>query len=431
MLAALLALLVAQTPPPSSAPLPSSVLKLARPMLGAPDAVPAGLGHNKANCCKNGGGGGGPNGVPGITTVKNWVDAFTVPGFDPNGNPQSVWPYSMVGRPPEQGGTTNIHAPIVPVIVDLLDASGNVATFGGVPATFDPRGLVNPVLQSPVFQPFPYYSGFTQLQDGLFRSEFANRLPSDDHGQDCEDGWHTLVDPDVKRTEHMQIPYGYWYAIANPDGTCCAAALVDYNTFGNLLFPSTSPPDNSTVIGAAENSGAMTTKDITTFLFNNVYLYIGTLSQCCVLGYHSFDVELDKSGNPTLWYVMIYASWISNGLFLGGFEDITALSHEMNETFNDPFVGAAGSITPWVLSPSGDCQDLLEVGDPIEGLASNAVFSAQMNGRTYHPQNLVTFPWFAFESPSPALVGAYSFPDETTLTTLSPPNLTVNCVPAP
>jgi hypothetical protein len=61
--------------------------------------------------------------------------------------------------------------------------------------------------------------------------------------------------------------------------------------------------------------------------------------------------------------MMDYSSWISPGLFGAGFQDVTALSHEVAETFSDPFVGFDNvhNITLWWLS--GDqCQDLLEVG---------------------------------------------------------------------
>jgi hypothetical protein len=81
--------------------------------------------------------------------------------------------------------------------------------------------------------------------------------------------------------------------------------------------------------------------------------------------------------------VLNYASWITPGLFGGGFQDITALSHEMSETFNDPFVNNA---TPWWLSPSGQCQNNLEDGDVIEGLP-NPTFPIKLNGVTWHPKN--------------------------------------------
>jgi hypothetical protein len=219
------------------------------------------------------------------------------------------------------------------------------------------------------------------------------------------------------------------------------AAAIDENTFGNLLFPTTVPVDNTTPIGAAELAGDITTHDISTFLFNNVYLYSnGNISDCCIIGYHTYDFEPGDStnGNRERRYVLNYSSWLLNGFFAFGFEDITPFSHEMAETFDDPFVN---NQTPWWLSidpflsgvglSGGLCQNNLEVGDVIEVLTSNPVYAAALNGRTYHPQNVALFPWFAFQSPSHARNGAYSFPDETTLTSLSPGNLLPGCKPGP
>jgi hypothetical protein len=77
------------------------------------------------------------------------------------------------------------------------------------------------------------------------------------------------------------------------------------------------------------------------------------------------------------------------------------------------------NITPWWLSPNGNCQNNLEVGDVIEGLPRD-VYPIKMNGTTYHPQNEALLQWFEFQFPSTAIDGAYSYPDETTLPTLSP-----------
>ena len=133
---------------------------------------------------------------------------------------------------------------------------------------------------------------------------------------------------------------------------------------------------------------------------------------------HSFDYEpgTASNGNRQRFYVFAYASWISPGILGGGFQDVTALSHEIAETFNDPFVGYDNvhNITPWWTS-GGECQDLLETGDVLEGLP-NATYPITMHGYTYHPQNEALLPWFEFRSPSTALHGAYSYPDETLLT---------------
>ena len=115
------------------------------------------------------------------------------------------------------------------------------------------------------------------------------------------------------------------------------------------------------------------------------------------------------------------SSWISPGLFGAGFQDVTAHSHEIAETYNDPFVASDGihNITPWWLAPNGLCQNNLETGDVIEGLP-NATFPVTVNGFTYHPQNEALLQWFEFESPSSAIGGAYSYPNMSVLTSLSP-----------
>jgi hypothetical protein len=380
------------------------------------------------------------SGLPGVDSVQNWSDQFVTPGFDSNGSPQSVWPYTMVGTPPESGESTNIHAPIVPVSLDLLGPDGKVAVYNGQPLTFsDSPGLVKALVNSPIFQPYTYSPGTGQFNDQLMRAQFWDRIThseQDQSGDDnSEEGWHILLRPSVKTTRRMQIPYGFWFFFVDANGNPVAAA-IDENTFGNLLFPTTIPVDNTTPIGAAEIAGDITTRDISTFFFNNVYLYSnGDINQCCILGYHTYDFEPgDKNnGNRERRYVLNYSSWITNGLFFFGFEDITATSHEMSETFDNPF---GINATPWWESVdpflgSGLCQNNMENGDVIEVLTANPVYASALQGRTYHPQNVALFSWFAFQSPSHARHGAYSFPDETTLTSLSPNNLLPGCKPAP
>src|SRR3954471_6779376 len=65
-------------------------------------------------------GSGGHGGVPNVDSGVNFTGSFTAPGFDSAGNAQSVWPYSMVGRDPSRNETTRIHAPVVPITVELL-----------------------------------------------------------------------------------------------------------------------------------------------------------------------------------------------------------------------------------------------------------------------------------------------------------------------
>jgi hypothetical protein len=346
-----------------------------------------------------------------LETLANWNGHFRADGVDQNGVPQVIWYYNMVGNRPELGGTTWINAPIVPVIVDLRNFDGSPRFVNGRRLISDPTQYVQPVLDSPVFSNASYSSSPvpTQITDAVMRAEFQHSAKRD---------WHTLLQPVVKTTRTMTLIRGTYSFSLNPDGTCCRFILVEETAFVNALFPPVLG-DTTTVIGAAEAAGDITTQDLSTFLFPNTFLYEGTTSNCCVLGFHSFDFEPVSIGQA---FVMNYSSWISPGLFGGGFQDITALSHEIAETFNDPLVSFDGvhNITPWWLAPNGLCQDNLEVGDVIEGLP-NGVFPITLNGFTYHPQNEALLQWFAFESPSSAIGGAYSYPNTTTLTALSAP----------
>ncbi|HZC25329.1 MAG TPA: hypothetical protein VE866_18495, partial [Candidatus Binatia bacterium] len=145
---------------------------------------------------------------------------------------------------------------------------------------------------------------------------------------------------------------------------------------------------------------------------------------CCVLGFHDIDEELGdaSNGNRLRFYVMNYSSWITPGIFSGGLQDVTAHSHEVAESFNDPFVGFDGlhNVTPFWLNPAGQCQDLMEDGDVIEDLP-NPTYPVTVGGVTYHPQTVALLPWFEFQTNSSAIDNAYSYPNESALTALSAP----------
>lgn len=361
-----------------------------------------------------------PHGFPaGVDTLVNFTDHFDAPGVYFDGSARHIWEYSMVGNKPGQGGTTTINAPVVPVIIDMRNNDGTPAyatnQFGqSVRLISLPDPFIQPFMNGPVFGVSNYTSSSTptQVTDAIQRAEFANKAPSN---------WHTLLAGKVKTTRTMVLTADNFYFAFNDDGTCCLFVLASDPAFTAQLFPPTTP-DNSTVMGAAEVAGDVTTKDISTFMFPNTYLYENNdPNQCCVLGYHSFDYEAGDAtnNNQARFYVMNYSSWISPGLFGGGFEDITAHSHEIAETFNDPFVGFDGihNITPfWFIN--GQCQDLMEVGDVIEGF-SNATYPVTIGGYTYHPQTEALLPWFEFQKNSSAIDHAYSYPDETVLTGLS------------
>jgi hypothetical protein len=367
------------------------------------------------------------NGIPGIDGVVNFTGSFNAFGLDGFGNPHpDTWYFAFVGNAPSKGTTDDTHvgAPIIPVTIQMLDAKGHQAfdPDTGAKLKFGPHDHIADVLASPVFSNYLFTSSSTRTQytDAIHRAQFFD---------DIDQGWHTMLVPSVAPGYTMKVPFGAYAYALNADGTCCLFVLIDDATFGALLFPATFPVDNTTVMGAAELSGVATTKRITTMLFPDTYLFIGgDLNNCCILGFHTFDEEpgTKANGNLPRLYTAIYASWVTPGLFgdpMLGFQDVVALSHEMSETFDDPFVVFDGvhNLTPWWFS-GGNCQDDLETGDVVEGLATNVTFPiAGKNGFLYHPQNVALLQWFAFQAPSTALGGAYSYPDPGALPALSPP----------
>ena len=140
----------------------------------------------------------------------------------------------------------------------------------------------------------------------------------------------TLLDWTGPRQRTQRFRGTYQFSI-NPTTGKLNYVLVDQNVFNSLLFPPT-VDDTTTLIGGAEHAGDMKPADMTTFLFNNTFL----------------------------------------------FSDVTAVSHELMAIYSDPFVNNA---TPIWLAPNGLCQANLESGDVIEGL-TNATFPMTMNGYT-------------------------------------------------
>lgn len=362
----------------------------------------------------------------GIDSISNWSSYFYYPGVDGNGNPQFTWDYTMVGHAPFgqgneedwQGETTKIEAPVVPVNLDLRNFDGSPRFVNGHRLISNATPFVAPVLSSPVFSNSFYSSSDepTQFTDAVQRAEFIDK---------ADEQWHTLLKPRPVTARTMVLIRGTYRFSPNADGSCCRYVLIDYGTFINALFPTT-PNDTTTPVGAAENAGDVHTVDISTFLFPNAFLYFnGDPNQCCVIGFHTYDLEPGGASNGfrEKRYVLNYSAWISPGVFSDPtFGDISALSHEMAETFNDPFTNNA---TPWWLAPNGNCQNNLETGDVIEGLA-DAQYPIVLNGKTWHPQNEALLQWFAGITPSSAISKGYSYPDTDVLTSANV-SQTVGC----
>ncbi|QUD90076.1 hypothetical protein [Phenylobacterium montanum] len=128
---------------------------------------------------------------------------------------------------------------------------------------------------------------------------------------------------------------------------------------------------------------------------------------CCVLGYHS--AFGDSKGTQT--YAV--GSYIDSGIFQN-VDDVVIWSHEMAEWMDDPFVqanvpgGNADDLTPaWGNTGQVQgCQNNLEDGDPLTGVAEYAIKGA--GGYTYHFQDLAFHDWF-YRTRSTGTAGKFSF----------------------
>jgi hypothetical protein len=320
-----------------------------------------------------------------VVSVPNFSSSFTFNG--------TVFPFTMVGRAPEKGGTTQVKTQIIPISLffdGFIDANGNNIVIDVAP-------LLPTILNSPNFQNAGYKTGFTQFADAVQRAEFFSTEGDD---------WHTLLrDPKMLTPVQIEVPANTRIGqLFQTNGTKELFAVIDTGFFVSQL---------NTII-QLEN---LDVEALPIALTNRVFLGTNaSINACCVVGFHT-ALDAGVKGDKQFVQTFAWASWAGTGIFGGTFQDVVAMSHEISEWANDPFINNA---TPSWLFPNSNtnCQSNLETGDPVEVFA-NAGFPVSINGFTYHPQTEALLQWFSRKSPSDAIDGAYSFPDETILTTPS------------
>ena len=322
--------------------------------------------------------------------------------------------FTMAGNNPRLGGTTVFPGQILEVSWQLLNADGSV--FTTVPfAPFEPR-----FLNSPNFVGLNYRSGNTiEYEDAVHRAQFFSIMKS---------SWHSVIVPKVVDKVTIQVPFFVNVRLGN--GTVIQArsyftgTAADGSTFVLMLSPLFNLFFDTTEVNEI-NLGNFKTNAMNMSLYPNTFLF--SLNQnnpnvpggCCVLGFHTYFANFDGTF-PQHRFISQYASWISPGLFGAGFEDVTALSHELAESFGNPFISnpAPNWQFPGEPANAAVCQNNLEEGDPIEVLP-NATTTLQVTLGTfsflYHPQNIPLWQWFEMGTSSSAIDGAFSFPDETVL----------------
>jgi hypothetical protein len=293
-------------------------------------------------------------------------------------------PFNIVGTNPSLGAnTTTIPTALVPLKF-IFPNAGN--------PTLDGTNVIAASQNSPIFLTADYTAGsvdlgVTQYGDALQRAEFWN-LPG------FSPNYHVLLGtPSIAATVTVTVPAGKGNAYALSGGGF--QGVLDTTYFGQLLA------------GLLPSYSA---NQLPIFVTDNVFLGTnGIIQNCCIFGYHASQGP--PAATAKTW---IYAAYTEPGTFGGdAILDVQALSHEVAEWLNDPFVGSftfgfLNIIPPAVLpGQGGACIVNFETGDPLE--APPLTFVKVTNSTTYHLQDEVLLPWYLHTTPSFSVNEWYTF----------------------
>jgi hypothetical protein len=346
--------------------------------------------------------------IDGLNTIATFDGAFVAQAGPSAGQD---FRFTMMGNDPRIGGTTVYPGNIDEVSLQLLNADGSV--FKVVP--FAPFEKLT--LESPNFEPLDYRSGRAiEFGDAVHRAQFFNIM---------KDDWHTLLVPKVVNKVSLTVPFFVNLRLRNGNviqaRSYFTGTAPDGSTFVLMLQPLFNFLFDNEVVNQI-NLGNFTVNGMNMALLPNTFLFNVNVNNpnvpggCCVLGFHTFFRD---GAFPESRWVTQFASWISPGLF-AGLQDVTALSHELAESYADPFVNNATPNWQFPGQPANSkvCQANLEEGDPIEVLPNlAAAIEVKEKGFDfiYHPQNIPLLQWFEMGQTSSAIDGAFSFPNETVL----------------
>ncbi len=273
--------------------------------------------------------------APAALGLPNWTFTYSHGGTS----------YSDVflGSAPSGGGSTTIPTEIIPVKLKYGTTVENpLKKIGGVT-------LVQNTVNSPLFQNGIDFNqggtdlGSTQYEDAVQRASFwgiTGTNPS----------YHVLLgQPTVEPVLTLTVPLSQG-TLTKDFGV--SVLNVNINWFDSKI---------QSALGGVSSSV------LPIYMITNTYLVD---PQCCIGGYHNY-------ASSKVYDVFTYIQ--KSGAFS---EDVSALSHELGETINDP--------TTTNSSPCG----IYETGDPLENEANYGTYPYGLGGFTYHLQDLALPPYF-------------------------------------
>jgi hypothetical protein len=369
---------------------------------------------------------GGASVLPTTRTIPHWWGST----LDPNNG--VTYGYNMVGANPNtcsgSACSSTVETDITPLIVNV----------GGL--TFSGNNVLAATLASPQFALNDYGStpwataGAPNVPRGpggiLSQGDAGNSLQLEDATMRAQfnktglSNYHLILHPNVLQAVTINVPSNQGTLLQTARGVVFADINISW--------------------WAAQIQNLETKADPThlpLYLTDNVLLHIGPdIFNCCVIGFHGTRASgygggsNNSNGNAKV-QTFAWASWVQPGLYArpnGGtdwaLQDIHAVSHEIAEWGDDPFVN--NTVEPWLTptAPQYGCTNVLETGDPVvaigfakgtntfeQGPNPNGTQSAD---GYYHPEDEALLPWFMRVAPnniseptqSPSTnVGRYTF----------------------
>jgi hypothetical protein len=353
---------------------------------------------------------GGASPQPSTATIAHWFGQTV----DPHNG--VTYGYNMVGADPALQTSTTIQVDITPVVVNVAGRTYNgndvvAATLASPQFATNDYGATTAATAAGSFPNLPALvegSGGAlsqndagqalQLEDATMRAQFNHTGGS---------GYHVILHPNVLPAVTINVPSTKGTLILGARGLVWADIDLMWWATRIQQLNSTADPTH-----------------LPLYLTNDVYLHIGpNIFNCCVIGFHGASEvpghgtgNTHGAGNQAL-QTYAWASYISpsryarpNGGTDWAVQDIHAVSHEISEWADDPFIN--NTVEPWKTptAPQYGCSGLLETGDPVVGIgfamgANTFEQGPNPNGTQsadgfYHPEDETYLPWFMRTAPN-------------------------------
>lgn len=355
---------------------------------------------------------GGASVLPTTRTVAHWHGQTT----DPNNG--VTYGYNMVGADPYTcsgtGCSTTIQVDITPIVVNIggMTFSGNSvlpATLASPQFALNDYGTTPAATAAGAFPNTPERikgpggtlsqgdaGNMLQLQDATMRAQFNMTGSSP---------YHLKLHPNTLPPVTINVPKNRGTLLQSGRGVIFADINISWWSAQIMNLETTANPTH-----------------LPLYLTNNVMLYEGSnVLNCCVIGYHGTRAagngggSNNSNGNAVV-QTFAWASYVSPGIFSRddgtnwALQDIHAISHEIAEWADDPFVN--NTVEPWLTptAPQYGCSNYLETGDPVVAIGfamgtntfeqgANPDGSQSADGY-YHPEDEVFLPWFMRTAPN-------------------------------